>query len=89
MSQTDARAEDVRGLVERARKLGSLCDPDCEGRCRVCPDTMIAELIDALEHLSNDAAAAIAANHALAILVRGLERLSTPHGNSEEDEKKK
>lgn len=41
-------AEDVRELQKRVKRYGSFCDPECEGRCRECPDELIRDLAAAL-----------------------------------------
>lgn len=38
----------VRDLLKRAKRYGSFCDPECEGRCRECPDELIRDLAAAL-----------------------------------------
>lgn len=39
-------------LIERANAmLGSLCDPECEGRCSECPETLVREMRDAIASL--------------------------------------
>ena len=44
-------------LVQRLRELHNLCDPDCYGRCRVCPQTLIDEAIRELEDYADIAEA--------------------------------
>lgn len=38
-------------VVERAREARSFCDPECEGRCRECPNDLIRDLIERIEEL--------------------------------------
>ena len=41
-------------LLREAKKAGSFCDPECEGRCRTCPDDLIRALIARVEALDKD-----------------------------------
>lgn len=46
--------DDAKALIKRARALTTLCDPECEGRCRVCPQGVVNELIKS--YLASEAA---------------------------------
>lgn len=35
---------DTSRLLKRADKAGPFCDPECEGRCRECPDELIRDM---------------------------------------------
>lgn len=41
-------AEDIAAWIKRVENLSAACDPECEGRCRVCPETVISEARDML-----------------------------------------
>lgn len=36
--------DEMLALVKRADKIGSQCDPECEGRCRECPDEILRDM---------------------------------------------
>ena len=38
-------------LLDRAKSLRYLCDPECYGRCQECPADVMNELIKRLEEL--------------------------------------
>ena len=42
---------DLKQMPTRLREMTSCCDPECEGRCRECPDILIRESADAIDHL--------------------------------------
>lgn len=41
-------------LIKRARSVTGACDPECQGRCKVCPAEVITELADALERVTKE-----------------------------------
>jgi len=49
------RSDPTETLRERAEQVVGLCDPDCEGRCRVCPAELVRDLLAALEAASQRA----------------------------------
>ncbi len=52
MTDTQAIAARLTAAVKQAKSLRSQCDPECWGRCKLCPDTALSDLIEASEALS-------------------------------------
>lgn len=51
------KPQSVGALEKRVRRLGSACDPECEGRCRDCPDDVIRALLARVQELERKIAA--------------------------------
>ena len=43
--------KEIRKIVSQLEESGYLCDPECEGRCRICPQDAVAQIARLLKSL--------------------------------------
>ena len=46
-------ADDYYRLIKQLREM-NVCDPECRGRCQLCPDEVALEAASAIEDMSQD-----------------------------------